>query len=335
MYEKLVVVTRKTRLQELIARFNTRMQAKFFIEHSGGNFQEYDEEDRNYEAALDEIRKQSKLGLKIQFIERALLPTYTFVKSDLVLVLGQDGLVANAAKYVNEQPIIGVNPDPIRYDGILVPILPSQVGRYLCDVMEETAARRSVTLAEVELQDGQRLLAFNDFYIGAKTHVSARYRLQYHNQSEQQSSSGVVVSTGAGSTGWLSSIFNMASSVTAFTGGRTSNRIQMRWDEQSLMFVVREPFVSKHSSADLVAGYIKSGEELIIESTMTGEGTIFSDGVEADFISFNAGSIARIRKARQQAVLVVPQSSTEGKKDRLAPEVKAQNIPVADGVIYR
>lgn len=306
MYEKLVVVTRKTRLQELIERFNTRMQAKFFIDHSGGSFEEYDEEDKNYQRALDEIRKQSKVGLKVQFIERALLPTYTFVKSDLIIALGQDGLVANTAKYVNGQPIIGVNPDPVRYDGILVPILPSQVGRHLSDALEARESRRTVTLGEVELQDGQRMLAFNDLFIGAKTHVSARYHLQYHEQSERQSSSGVIVSTGAGSTGWMSSVFNMASKVTAFARGRHAASMNMQWNESTLMFVVREPFVSKHSSAEVVAGFIEDGEELVIESNMTGEGTIFSDGIESDFIAFNAGSIAKIRTAKQQAVLVQP-----------------------------
>lgn len=321
MYEKLVVVTRRTRLQELVARFNTRMQAKFYIEHSGGDFSEYEEEDRAYEAALSEIRRQTRIGLKVQFIDRTLLPTYTFLKTDIVIVLGQDGVVANTAKYAGEQPIIGVNPDPIRYDGVLVPVLPFQLGKLLSETMESREQRSIVTLASVELQDGQRLLAFNDLFIGAKTHVSARYRMRYHDKTEFQSSSGVVVSTGVGSTGWLSSMFNMASSVSQLAGSRTaarmdstrtnstrvsSGRINLRWDDPSLIFVVREPFISKHSSADIVAGFIEDGDELVIESTMTGDGTIFSDGVESDFIAFNAGSTARIRKAKQHAVLVMP-----------------------------
>lgn len=321
MYEKLVVVTRRTRLQELVARFNTRMQAKFYIEHSGGDFSEYEEEDRAYEAALAEIRRQTRIGLKVQFIDRTLLPTYTFLKTDIVIVLGQDGVVANTAKYAGEQPIIGVNPDPIRYDGVLVSVLPFQLGKLLSETMESREQRSIVTLASVELQDGQRLLAFNDLFIGAKTHVSARYRMRYHDKTEFQSSSGVVVSTGVGSTGWLSSMFNMASSVSHFAGSRTagridstranstrvsSGRINLRWDDPSLIFVVREPFISKHSSADIVAGFIEDGDELVIESTMTGDGTIFSDGVESDFIAFNAGSTARIRKAKQHAVLVMP-----------------------------
>jgi len=50
---------------------------------------------------------------------------------------------------------------------------------------------RSVTLAEACRNDGQRLLAFNDLFLGAQTHVSARYRIRWAKAEEPQSSSGV------------------------------------------------------------------------------------------------------------------------------------------------
>ena len=52
MFDKLVVVTLKTRLEELIERFNTREQAKFYIEHMGLNFADYDREHETYTAAV-------------------------------------------------------------------------------------------------------------------------------------------------------------------------------------------------------------------------------------------------------------------------------------------
>src|SRR6478752_7184249 len=92
---------------------------------------------------------------------------------------------------------------------------PATLGRALDRVLTGHAAFRQVTLAEARLSDGQRLLAFNDLFLGAASHVSARYRLDAGSGFESQSSSGVIVSTGAGSTGWLSSIFTMASGVAA------------------------------------------------------------------------------------------------------------------------
>ena len=128
---------------------------------------------------------------------------------------------------------------------------------------------------------GGRLLAFNDLFVGCRTHVSARYVLRVGNRAEQQSSSGMIVSTGAGSSGWLSSVCNMASGFSAWTGHRRSAR-QVELGNRRVFWVVREPFKSKVSGSALVAGFLEQGQELIIESLMPAGGVIFSDGIEAD-----------------------------------------------------
>jgi len=305
VYEKLVVVTRKTRLEELVARFNTRAQAKFYVEHAGGDFSDYEREDAAYRRSLDTLRRSLDLGLKVQFVDRGFLATFLFTEKDLVLTLGQDGLVANTAKYVGGQPVIGVNPDPERFDGVLLPFSPEQTRAAAERVLEGAARVREVTMAEALLNDGQRLLAFNDLFIGVRSHVSARYRIGLGEKSEPQSSSGVLVSTGAGSTGWLSSVFNMAGGVAELAGGRRGAAIQLAWEDPRLVFVVREPFASRHSRAGLVAGMLDPGVELLMESLMPTGGVIFSDGIEADFLQFNSGSIAHIRAAQRRARLVV------------------------------
>ncbi len=313
MYKKLVIVTRKTRLQELVERFNTRSQAKFYIEHAGGDFADYEREDDAYRSSLDVLRRSLDFELPQQLVDRMLVPTFQFQQQDLVIALGQDGLVANVAKYVGSQPIVAVNPEPERFDGILLPFLPDRARLAVSHVMEARANIRPVTLAEVKLGDGQKLLAFNDLFIGARSHISALYRISQGRKSEVQSSSGVLISTGAGSTGWMSSVFNMASGVARFCGGAPLKPDRMQWEDRRLLYVVREPFLSRHSQADLVAGMLESGEELILESLMPTGGAIFSDGMEADFLQFNSGAIARVRAAEQRAHLVVSDSRyTEG-----------------------
>jgi NAD kinase len=308
-YEKLVLVTRRTRLEELIGRFNTKSQAKFYIEHAGGDFSDYEREHDAYQRSLDRLRRDLDFGLARQLIDRSLVPTYTFGMHDLVVTLGQDGLVANVAKYAGEQPIIGVNPDPERFDGVLLPFLPGSAKSAVARVLDGTAVTRGVTLAAMQLGDGQRLLAFNDLFIGTRTHTSARYRIEVRGAAEAQSSSGVLVSTGAGSTGWMSSVFNMAAGVTAFAGGRSARPMpSFAWEDPRLMFAVREPFVSRHSAASLVAGWIERGGEIVLESLMPSGGVIFSDGIESDYLEFNAGAIGRARAAQQRARLVVPGS---------------------------
>lgn len=307
--EKLVVVTRRTRLEELIVRFNTRGQARFYIEHAGGDFHEYEVEHDTYQGSLDRLRRDLDFGVPRQFIDRGLVPTYTFGSLDLVVTLGQDGLVANVAKYAADRPIVGVNPDPERFDGVLLPFVTATAKEPVARLLSgASVASRAVTLAEMQFGDGQRLLAFNDLFVGTRSHVSARYRITAANRSEAQSSSGILISTGAGSTGWMSSVFNMATGVTTFAGGQGAQAVQFGWEDARLLFAVREPFASRHSAASIVAGWIEHGDEIQIESQMPAAGVVFSDGIEHDFLEFNSGAIGRVRRASQCARLVVPGS---------------------------
>ena len=201
MYDRIVVVTRRTRLEELIARFNTRGQARFYIEHSAqgtGDFGEYEREHAAYERAVALVHRATDVGVPRHVIDRDLVPTYTFGEHDVVLAVGQDGLVANVAKYTLERPLLGVNPDPERFDGVLLPFLADGCAGAIATVFDGRASVRRVTLAEARLDDGQRLLAFNDLFIGARSHVSVRYVLARGSARESQSSSGVLVATGAG-----------------------------------------------------------------------------------------------------------------------------------------
>ena len=307
--ENAVIVINKTRLEQLTARFNTRAQAKFYIEHAGGNFEDYEIEHKTFKKSLEIIQRKISTHLKkYKVVERQYVPNFIFTGKDIVIVVGQDGLVANTAKYVNDIPIIAINPDPARYDGILLPFDPANFEPAFLKTLAGNPQTRSVTMAEARLNDGQRLLAFNDLFIGHSSHVSARYKITFDSYSENQSSSGIIISTGAGSTGWLSSLFNMAAGIDRTFGKSTGETqrsgISMTWDEKRLVFIVREPFLSKYSRVDLTTGLISSDKKLILESFMPTNGVIFSDGIEADFLHFNSGAIAEIGIAQERASMV-------------------------------
>src|SRR6185436_12707758 len=99
-HDKLILVTRKTRLEELIERFNTREQAKFYIEHMGLDFSDYDREHATYAAGVKQLRHEFEGLAKLQIVERSFLPNFIFSPADLVVTIGQDGLVVNTAKYL-------------------------------------------------------------------------------------------------------------------------------------------------------------------------------------------------------------------------------------------
>jgi len=303
--EYVIIVRNKTRLEYLIERFNTKAQAKFYIERSGGNFTDYEIEHENFHHSLSLVQRQLSAVIKNKIVERSFLPSFLFNANQIVVVVGQDGLVANVAKYTHELPIVAVNPDTDRYDGVLLPFDSSNFVTAVESVIKNNYNFRAVSFAEAKLNDGQRLLAFNDLFIGASTHVSARYKISYNNKTEEQSSSGIIVSTQAGSTGWLSSIFNMSFGMHKFIVKDNSKKMYAKLKDDQLMFAVREPFASKKTQTDIQAGVLSGQVKLIIESFMPNNGVIFSDGVESDFLKFNSGSIATIGTAKEKANLVL------------------------------
>ena len=308
---KLVVVTRKSALEELVIRFGTRDRARFYIERSSGDYAEYEAAHTTYQSARTTLKSAIPQGVRTQWIDRLFLPTFVFGPQDLVLTLGQDGLVVNVAKYLDHQPVIAINPDPHRIDGVLLPFTLSQAGQALVRVLSGSPVCESVTMAQVELNDGQRLLAVNDLFLGPRSHGSARYRISHGGTSEIQCSSGVIVSTGAGSTGWFRSILAGAAGVVEGFEQTERHRIlresfRFPWDSRRLAFSVREPFTSRTSAATLVFGWIESQTEFILESLMPNHGVIFSDGFEDDALQFNSGSVARIHIADRVLRLVRP-----------------------------
>ncbi len=297
---RLVLVTRRTRLQELVQRHHTLGQARFYVEHLGADFDDYLREHQAYSRSLQLCSAVLQHWGRSQTLERSLLPNFLFGADDIVLTLGQDGLVANVLKYLDGQPLIGLNPEPARWDGVLLPFEPVDLPRLLPEVAANRRPLQSVTLAEARLSDGQRLRAVNELFIGPRTHSSALYEIEWDGRREAQSSSGVIVATGLGSTGWLRSMRVGAAGLSATPPACAPEP----WDSDRLTFAVREPFPSRSSAVGLVHGHVSTQRPLRLRSRMPEQGVIFSDGMEADFLRFTAGLEATIGISAQQGCLV-------------------------------
>jgi NAD kinase len=304
---KAILVTRKTRLEELVAKYNTVGQAKFYVEHLGADFSDYLAEHDTYQRCVHGAEAALQRVGRVQTIDRTFLPNFLFGPNDTVVTLGQDGLVANTLKYLDGQPLVGVNPDPRRWDGVLLPFRVADLDVLMPDVFAGLCNKRDVTMAKAQLNNGQCIYGVNDIFIGPKSHTSARYTIRLAEQQEQHSSSGIIVSTGLGSTGWLRSLLTGAAAIAA---GASHQEMHMpvtetRWDADYLYFTVREPFPSKTSSASLVFGKITRDATLTLTSLMPEHGVIFSDGIEADYLEFNSGAVAELGMAEKKGMLVV------------------------------
>ena len=304
---KVVLVTRKTRLEDLIAKYLTAAQARFYVEHLGADFSDYQ---REHDVYLDQqhrtVQALEQWG-RYQIIERSFLPNFIFGPSDIVVALGQDGVVANTMKYLNSHPLIGLNPDAGRYDGILLPFVARDLPALLPEVAADKRASKAVTMARASLTNGQVLHAVNDLFVGARTHTSAIYEITAGEQKETQSSSGLIVSTGLGSTAWFKSIVTGSLAIAGAFGSEseTAAYAPQAWDSSELRFAVREPFPSRTSQASLVYGRLAKSETLRLRSLMPENGVIFSDGIEADRLDFNSGTEVQITVADRTGRLIV------------------------------
>jgi hypothetical protein len=313
---KIVLVVRPTRLDDLVVRHNTVQQAQFYVEHmgggAGGDFSDYLAEHRRYHEAVRRAESVLREFGRVQVLQRRYLANFIFGPADTVVAVGQDGLVANTLKYLDGQHLLGVNPDRSRWDGMLLPFTVEDLRRVMPEELQRRRAVRTVTMAKVTLNDGQTLHAVNDLFIGQRTHVSARYRIAIAGREEQHSSSGVIVSTGLGSTGWLRSVYAGFAAVAApwskregqgSARQRSGNDVAFAWDADYLRFVVREPYPSRTTQTGLVAGSIAPGREMTIVSQMPENGVIFSDGIESDYLEFNSGAFATIGIAEKRGLL--------------------------------
>jgi NAD kinase len=305
---KIILIVRKTRLDELISRHNTLSQAQFYVEHLGADFSDYLREHERYQEMMARAGEiLSGLG-RLHVVDRAFLPNFLFGEADTVVVLGQDGLVANTLKYLDRQPVVGVNPDPGRWDGVLLPFTVPDLPKVVPELFDGRRKIRTITMAQVSLNDGQVLYGVNDLFIGPRSHTSLRYSIEQSKRKENQSSSGIIVSTGLGSTGWFKSILAGANGIAqAQKTGKagTVNPAGFPWEARYLYYSVREPFPSRTSSAGMVFGKITPEAPLHLISQTPDTGVIFSDGIEKDFIQFPSGMDATIIVSERVGQLVV------------------------------
>lgn len=284
-------------------RHGTIGQARFALETLGQPIAPHEDAHERFVAAFAGVERRLEPDRRRTRVDRDELDRFLFAPDDLVVVVGQDGLVANVAKYLDGQPVFGVNPDAGRYDGVLCAHDASRVPDFLGWSQERRGfglRMQRRTMAVAEREDGQRLLAVNEVFVGHRTHQSARYTVRAGGRSERQSSSGLLCATGTGATGWLRSICEQ----------RRLDPLLRGPEDPRLAWTVREPFPSVATGTSLDHGAIEPDEALEVRSEMGEGGTIFADGIESDRLEFADGQLVRVRRAAKRLCLVMPEEAT-------------------------
>lgn len=287
-----VFVTRETDYELLLARHATREQARFFLETRGQRIEVLEERDRQRHDVLKQARIAVPGDWRQAHVRRPDLDRFLFGPEDVIVPVGQDGLVANVAKYLTGQPVLGVNPAPDLYDGVLVRVALRQLPELLRAAAAGRAPIEHRTMVEARLDTGERLLALNEVFVGHRSHQSARYSIAAGGRREDQSSSGLIVASGTGATGWARSIMEA-----------TGTRIPLTPEERAIAYFVREPFPSIVTGTTIRAGKLAEGA-LEVTSRMNDGGLIFADGMEQDFLGFDWGRRVSVAPAADALRLV-------------------------------
>ncbi|ARE72999.1 hypothetical protein B6R96_02830 [Streptomyces sp. Sge12] len=281
-----VIVHRRTEYEELLARHGTHGQAAFFLSSRGRSIDEVVRRHERTRQALREVAAAVPLTWRNSRVERADLDRFLFAPEDVVVVVGQDGLVANTAKYLRGQPVVGIDTDPGRNPGVLVRHRCADAAALLRAATAAGSRAEELTMVEAVADDTQRLLALNEIYLGSPGHQTARYRLGSDGENgpgEAQASSGVLVGTGTGATGWLRSLW-------LERGSRAGLPAPC---DRRLLWFVREAWPSPTTGTTKVAGELGQGQglQLTVESDRM---VVFGDGMESDALELTWGQSVRL-----------------------------------------
>ncbi|MEX5708449.1 hypothetical protein AB1484_09045 [Parafrankia sp. FMc6] len=301
-----VIVHRRTEYTELLEHHGTRGQAEFFLRSRGRDMAEVEAR----HAAQTAVRRQVAAAVPPSWrrgeVERADLDRFLFDPEDVIICVGQDGLVANVAKYVDDQPVVGIDADPSRNPGVLVRHQPGETGRLLA--VAEALRRaggaggaggplRHLTMVEARSDDGQVVRALNEVYIGDPGHQTARYLLRAPGYdgvtTERQASSGLIVSTGTGSTGWCRSVWRERHSALDLPAG----------EAPALIWFTREAWPSPTTGTACTEGLLVGAVrlELLVESERL---VVFGDGIETDSVALTWGQRLTIGMADRRLNLI-------------------------------
>lgn len=185
--------------------------------------------------------------------------------------------------------MVGIDPEPDRNPGVLVTHPPTATAELLRTL--SVAQRRTMVAATTD--DGQELVALNEVYVGQPSHQTARYAIRPPGGSrERQASSGIIVATGTGATGWCRSTWLE----------RHSHLVLPAPEERRLTWFVREAWPSPATGTALTEGELVDGRLQVDVET---DGLVaFGDGMEDDRLVLTWGQTLTIGIARQTLRLV-------------------------------
>jgi len=182
---------------------------------------------------------------------------------DLILSVGGDGTLLEVSRYAGDTPVLGVNSDPTRSTAFFCAADRDTIGQRFGDLLNDALKLTRLTRLQLTINDQPLpFYALNDLLIAHFNPAAmAVYDLTIGDENERQKSSGIWLSTAAGSTAGIRA-----------AGGRV-----LPLHSRKRQYLVREPYAGNGQRYRLLKGMVPPGAAIEVTSRMR-RGRVFIDG---------------------------------------------------------
>ncbi|MBP7281535.1 MAG: NAD+ kinase [Leptospiraceae bacterium] len=170
--------------------------------------------DKIYNSHLRQLKSREILKQEVfengKFIFRDELENLDLSKFGIIVALGGDNHFTYVAHHCEKNRILGCNSDSETSFGALLAFTPQTLKETVLKEWNDTQEENwSIISVEIEYPDGKKINTVNavsEISIrNANPDLTSRYVISHEDKKEEQKSSGLLLYTGAGSTGWYAS----------------------------------------------------------------------------------------------------------------------------------
>jgi NAD+ kinase len=221
-----------------------------------------------------------KSGLEVVYAWKNTLTKKELDGIDLVISVGGDGTALSASHFIEDKPLLAVNSSPETSVGALTTLTLAGLREKLEQISKKKFKTENLERIEVAINGKPaEHLALNDVFIASeKAYHISKYKIKFKNEEELQRSSGLIFSTGTGSTAWFKS-----------AGG-----IPFSPQSKFIRMIVREPYCGKNECETIKNLEIKENEQ--IEVTPLVKSVLAIDSIREYFLNSGDKVIIKISK---------------------------------------
>ncbi len=257
-----VLVIAKRSTYDLYVRHHKMERVLALLDRKDPTVARLERADAHHAKTLEEVRDAvERVGWKATFRDRDRVGDVSGF--DLVITVGGDGTLIWVSRSVGDTPMLGVNSAPMDSVGFLCGTRMGEVHSHLVAIEEGRVSRVRTARMQVAI-DGEvvhRRVLNDVLFTHPMPAITSKYILEFDGVHEEQKSSGIWISTAAGSTAAVRS-----------AGGKP-----MPLRSRMLQFVVREAYVPPGVEYHHLKGFIHPDETLRVRNKMR-EARLYADG---------------------------------------------------------